>query len=106
MIPVLKAVIDNYLGFDQKDFDRKSLSKFSGGLGNLSLKRFNSKDSAHERETNNFIPGVIFLIHLNESSTHDLQNTGISFWYEWQNWVIEDITNSNYSTIDHLFLDL
>lgn len=106
MIPVLKAVIDNFLGFDQKDFDRKSLAKFSGGLGGLSLKRFNSKDSSNGTEERNFIPGVIFLVHLNESSTHDLQNTGISFWYEWQNWVIEDITNSSYSTIDSLFLDL
>jgi hypothetical protein len=42
---------------------------------------------------------------LNESSTEDLKNTGLSFWDCWDNWVIEDIVDSGYNSIEKYFYE-
>jgi hypothetical protein len=105
MIPALKTIIDNYLGLNQTDFEFKNASKKQNMFSNPSrIKPDFSEFQADEYvKDENFNPGVLFLIHLNESSTQDLKNTGLSFWDCWDNWVIEDIVDSGYNSIGKYF---
>lgn len=66
---------------------------------------FEGFDANMDIQDENFNPGVLFLIHLNESSTQDLKNTGLSFWDSWDNWVIEDIVDSGYDSIEKYFYE-
>ena len=101
MIPAIKTIIDNYLGLDQADFDFKNASKNQMFLQRNESRM--SRTSNPDVNINNFNPGVILLLHLNESATYDLKNTGLSFWDCWNNWVIEDLTDSGYKQIEKYF---
>jgi hypothetical protein len=110
MVPALKTIIDNFLGLNQKDFESKNAHQKPNLFQNSDTRRVNKTsfakfDPSEDIVDENFNPGVLFLIHLNERSTQDLKNTGLSFWDSWDNWVIEDIVDSGYDSIEKYFYE-
>ena len=63
------------------------------------------EDRTAENTNKGVLKGVILLVHItnDDNFDQDMKNTGLSFWNNWENYVIEDIIDSGYSTIDRYF---